>query len=73
MLVPQLARVRIRTTGPPTPSILFQRVGVIRRLMLGVTLRRIADDEEEAEEADEGTEGDWWIDLTQAKHKTSRF
>jgi len=49
-------------------------VGVIRRLMLDVTLRRIADsDEEGAEEAEEGSEGDWWIDLTASKHKTSRF
>ena len=44
--------------------------------MLGVTLRRIADSEDESDEAgeaDEESEGDWWIDLTQAKHKTSRF
>ena len=47
------------------------RVGVIRRLMLGVTLRRIADSEEE--EAEEKNEGDWWIDLTASRHKTSRF
>ena len=40
--------------------------------MLDVTLRRIADSEGETE-AEEGSEGDWWIDLTQAKHKTSRF
>lgn len=41
--------------------------------MVGVTLRRIADSEDEAEGAEDGSEGAWWIDLTQAKHKTSRF
>ena len=67
------ARQRIYdATSPTLPS--QQRVGVIRRLMLDVTLRRIADsDEEGAEEAEEGSEGDWWIDLTASKHKTSRF
>ena len=48
------------------------RVGVIRRLMLGVTLRRIVDSEDE-EAAEQESEGDWWIDLTASKHKTSRF
>ena len=61
---------------PKPPTLLLpcaQRVGVIRRLMVGVTLRRIADSEDEAEGAEDGSEGAWWIDLTQAKHKTSRF
>mmetsp|Transcript_7594 Transcript_7594/g.19446 ORF Transcript_7594/g.19446 Transcript_7594/m.19446 type:complete len:206 (-) Transcript_7594:110-727(-) len=40
--------------------------------MLDVTLRRIADSEGE-EAAEQESEGDWWIDLTASKHKTSRF
>ena len=48
--------------------------------MVGVTLRRILDSDSEEEEegaADEAgvgnDRGQWWIDLTQAKHKTSRL
>ena len=55
-------------------------MGVIRRLRLGSTLRRIADSDDEAaadeaaadEANQEGETGEWWIDLTATKHKTSR-
>ena len=68
------ARQRISDAASPTLPSQTKRVGVIRRLMLDVTLRRIADSGEEgAEEAEQGSDGDWWIDLTASKHKTSRF